>query len=150
MDEQKIEPNLKIIKNATRADVRSGDHLTWKWVQEIDGVTVKSSHEGIAHHQDECGDWWTEGGMWLTSVGAGALTIRRAVQELPTASCTVIVPADGHEYIEAKANIVWYANEAVLGPDNRWHGVWRTDSGLAISSVSPKEITLDTCKVDDR
>lgn len=142
--------NVKIIENASLDDVRPGDHLTWKWVQEIDGVTVKSSHEGIAHHQDECGDWWTEGGMWLTSVGAGTLTIRRTVQDLPTASCTVIVPADGRERVEAKANIVWYANEAVLGPDNRWHGVWRADSGLAISSVSPKEITPGTWKVDDK
>ena len=71
------EPNMQTIENASSKDVRSGDHLTWKWVQEIDGVTVKSSHEGIAHHQDEYGAWWTEGGMWLTSVGAGTLTIRR-------------------------------------------------------------------------
>ena len=71
--------NMQVIENATRNDVRSGDHLTWKWVQEIDGVTVRSSHEGIAHHQDEYGDWWTEGGMWLTSVGAGTLTIRRPI-----------------------------------------------------------------------
>ena len=144
------EPNRQIIENASSKDVRSGDHLTWKWVQEIDGVTVKSSHEGIAHHQDEYGIWWTEGGMWLTSGDAGTLTIRRHAQELPTASCAVIVPADGCERVEARANVAWYASEAVLGPDNRWHGVWRTDSGLAISSVSPKEITPGTWKVDNR
>ena len=48
------------------------------------------------------------------------------------------------------ANVVWYASEAVLGPDNRWHGVWRADSGLAISSVSPGEITPGTWKVGNR
>lgn len=73
------EPNTQTIENATRNDVRPGDHLTWEWVQEIDGVTVKSSHEGIAHHQDEYGGWWTEGGMWLTSGDAGTLTIRRGL-----------------------------------------------------------------------
>ena len=73
------DPNVKIIENATRDDVRPGDHIIWKWVQEIDGVTIKSSHEGIAHHQEGDGNWWTEGGMWLTSVGAGTLTIRRPI-----------------------------------------------------------------------
>ena len=98
---------------------------------------------------DDAADWVKRREAW-TDEELRAANPHRAAQELPTASCTIIVPADGHEYIEAKANIVWYANEAVLGPDNRWHGVWRTDSGLAISSVSPEEITPGTWKVADQ
>ena len=75
--------------------------------------------------------------------------VRRA-RELPTKPGAIIIPADGREHVEAMANVAWYANEAVLGPDNRWHGVWRADSGLAISSVSPGEITPGTWKVDDQ
>ena len=80
------DPNVKIIENAARADVLPGDHITWKWVQEFGGATIKSSHEGIAHHQDGDGNWWTEGGMWLTDrEGEGVtLTIRRTAEELPT------------------------------------------------------------------
>ena len=144
--------NVKTIENATLDDVQPGDHITWKEARVYHGVTAFERHAGIAHHRDWTGDWCTEEGAWITCGGGkgATLTIRRAVQDLPTASCTVIVPADGRERVEAMANVVWYANEAVLGPDNRWHGVWRTDSGLAISSVSPKEITPGTWKVDNR
>ena len=139
------------IENATLDDVRPGDHLTWKWVQEIDGVTVKSSHEGIAHHQDEYGDWWTEGGMWLTSVGAGTLTIRRTAPELPTEDEAVIERADGHKYITAIFDGETYrAREAVLGRDGRWYGVWRraTPAPHVDTSVAPEHITPGTWKVD--
>ena len=81
MNEQTNDPNVKIIENATRDDVRPGDHIIWKWVQEIDGVTIKSSHEGIAHHQEGDGNWWTEGGMWLTAGGGVTITIRRPVAD---------------------------------------------------------------------
>lgn len=144
--------NVKIIENAARADVRPGDHITWEQTQSPDGATIYERREGIAHHRDSFGDWCTEGGTRLATLsGTGVtITIRRHAQELPTASCAVIVPADGCERVEAMANVVWYASEAVLGPDNRWHGVWRADSGLAISSVSPGEITPGTWKVGNR
>ena len=144
------EPNMQIIENASSKDVRSGDHLTWKWVQEIDGVTVKSSHEGIAHHQDEYGIWWTEGGMWLTSGDAGTLTIRRHAQDLPTNPGAVIIPADGHEYIEAtmRGETV-RAREATRSGSGGWYAAWRSGeqtSGLA----SSREITPGTWKVGNR
>ena len=143
------ESNMQIIENATRDDVRAGDHVLRETAMTEYGVTRTVRREGIAHRRDSNGDWRTIKGGWLTDgEGEGdTLTIRRHAQELPTASCAVIVPADGCERVEAMANVVWYANEAVLGPDNRWHGVWRADSGLAISSVSPEEITPGTWKV---
>ena len=147
------EPNMQIIENASSKDVRPGDHITWKWVQEIDGVTVKSSHEGIAHHQDEYGDWWTEGGMWLTSVGAGTLTIRRTAPELPTEDGAVIERADGHKYITAIFDGETYrAREAVLGRDGRWYGVWRraTPAPHVDTSVAPEHITPGTWKEADQ
>lgn len=83
---EKNETAVQIIENATREDVCPGDHITWKWVQEFGGATIKSSHEGIAHHRDGDGNWWTEDGMWLTDrEGEGtALTIRRHAEDLPT------------------------------------------------------------------
>lgn len=144
----RTDTNVKIIENATRADVRSGDHLTWKWAQEIDGVTVKSSHEGIAHHQDEYGDWWTEGGMWLTSVGAGTLTIRRPVQELPTASCAVIVPADGCEFILVTDAGGWAFERMTYSAEHdRWYGM--TKRG-AIAMCIAEQIIPGTWKVEDQ
>ena len=142
--------NMQTIENATRADVRPGDHLTWKWVQEIDGVTVKSSHEGIAHHQDEYGDWWTEGGMWLTSGDAGTLTIRRPVQELPRKEGTLIVPADGREFIEAEVwGKTYYASEAILLGERDWLGAWRSPHSVQVN-VTSGQITPGTWKVGNR
>ena len=72
---------------------------------------------------------------------------------LPTKPGTVIVVNDGHEYVEAVVRgVVWRTREAVLGPDSRWRGVWRMDSGYVASSwsVRPEEITPGTWKVADQ
>lgn len=167
MNEKKIEPTDAMIR-----DVES-----WG---EILGVDDQDLLRYILNHPDAAGlfecdhtdyvhvdeaatrveaareEGWDGAAQWLRDNDWGvwgalcAANPHRHVQELPTASCAVIVPADGRERVEAMANVVWYANEAVLGPDNRWHGVWRADSGLAISSVSPKEITPGTWQVADQ
>ena len=71
--------NVQVIENASLDDVRPGDHITWDDVEEEHGITCTLRREGIAHHRDLDGDWWTEDGMWVTSgEGEGiALTIRR-------------------------------------------------------------------------
>lgn len=76
----------------------------------------------------------------------------RPAQELPMEMGAVIVPADGHDCIEAAdSGVVWRTREAVLGPDGRWRGVWRADSGpVVISSVSQARITPGTWKVDNQ
>lgn len=152
---EKNDPNVQIIENATRDDVRPGDHITWELNKRPDGATITERREGTAHHRDSFGDWWTdEGGVWLT-LGAGegvTITIRRPVQDVPTEPGTVIVPAEGREFIEAVVGgIVWYANEAVLGPDARWHGIWRGGWGsMPIGYVAPGLITPGTWKVDEK
>ena len=149
---EKNDPNVQVIENATRDDVRPGDHLILETPRLWRDVTITTRREGIAHHRDGDGDWCTEDGVWLTdfSDDSGALTIRRPVMELPTTPRTVIVPADGCEYIEAVVSgVVWRTREAILGLDGRWHGVWRAGR-VAVGSTSSDSITLDTWKEDDR
>lgn len=107
---------------------------------------------GVVARVDEDGDPLTVEGYLIGLRDYGTWYVRRTAPELPATSCAVIVTADGRKYIEATAGgAVWHANEAVLGPDNRWHGVWRTDSGrVTISSVSPGDITPGTWKVDGK
>ncbi|MCV7529062.1 hypothetical protein M3D01_004125 [Micrococcus luteus] len=144
--------NAQVIENATRDDVRPGDHVTWEYTGAREGVTTFERREGIAHHRDSDGDWCAEGGRYITySEGYGrTITIRRTVQELPTGLGAVIVAKEGGGGIEATVlGRVWHAREAVFGADGRWHGVWRSTSG-AISYATPDQITPGTWKVDDR
>ena len=145
-------PTVETIENATRGDVRPGDHLILETPRMWRDVTITTRREGIAHHRDGDGDWCTEDGVWLTdfSDASGTLTIRRPVMELPTTPRTVIVPADGCEYIEAVVSgVIWRTSEAILGQDGRWHGVWRAGP-VAVGSTSSDSITPGTWKVDDR
>ena len=144
------DPTVKIIENATRYDVRPGDHITWERVTTIDGVTITTRYEGIARFRDEGGDWWTGEGMYITADDAATLTIRRAVQVLPTEPGTVIVSADGHEYITATVGGMTYrAREAILIGENQWHAAWRSDEGVLIY-VAPERIDAGTWKVGNR
>ena len=87
--------------------------------------------------------------------GVGALrkaNPHRTVQELPTKPGTVIVPAEGHEYIEAEVGgIAHRAREAVLGANGWWYGAWRKAEGDGLlSAMFPKHISAPTWKVDDQ
>lgn len=149
------DPNVKIIENATRDDVRPGDHLIRAHVWETCGVTVTDRREGIAHYRDDEGDWRTKEGMWLTHREGEdtTLTIRRTAPELPTEDEAVIERADGHKYITAIFDGETYrAREAVLGRDGRWYGVWRraTPAPHVAASVAPEHITPSTWKVADQ
>ena len=142
----------KIIENATRDDVRPGDHLTWERVTTAFGATYTTRREGIAHHRDARGNWSTEDGQRITAGMGGhiTLTIRRPVQELPAKTGTVIVPADGREYIEAKT--VWgtfRAREAVIRHDGFWVAAWRTDGRGQTSHLTSDCITPGTWKVEE-
>ena len=75
------DPNVKIIENATRYDVRPGDHITWECSREWRGADTYERREGIAARQTTFGDWRAERGAYLTC-GEGArttLTIRRQI-----------------------------------------------------------------------
>ena len=71
-------------------------------------------------------------------------------QELPTEPGAVIVPADGHEYIEANLyGMNLRAREAVLSWVEIWYAAWR-DGGSTHGHVKPEHITPGTWKVDDQ
>lgn len=145
-------PTVQVLESATRDDVRPGDHIVWEWARDLFGAAYLERREGIAHRRDEAGDWWTEdGGCIINGEGAGiTITIRRAVQELPTEAGTVIVPAEGHEYITATVfGVTFRAREAILISKTQWHAAWRSDGGVLIY-VDPERIDPDTWKVDDR
>ena len=76
---ENIGPDVQVIENARLKDVRPGDHVTWDDVEEERGMTITTRREGIAHHRDLDGDWWTEDGMWITfgESEGDTLTIRR-------------------------------------------------------------------------
>lgn len=149
---EKNDPNVQVIENATQDDVRPGDHLILERPRLWRDATITDRREGIAHHRDAARDWCTEDGVWLTdfSDASGTLTIRRPIKKLPTTPRTVIVPADGCEYIEAVVSgVVWRTREAILSSDGRWHGVWRAGS-VAVGSTSADSITPCTWKVDEK
>ena len=134
------EPNMQIIENATRKDVRPGDHVVFRHTWKRDGLAVAERREGIAHHLDD-GNWCTEAGMYIT-LGVGedvTITIRRAVQELPTEDGAVIVPADGRKFIETQSGkksrrltwdaecLVWYDARGTHLHGDITPGTWKVE-----------------------
>lgn len=145
------EPNMQIIENATRKDVRPGDHVVFRHTWKRDGLAVAARREGIAHHLDD-GNWCTEAGMYIT-LGVGedvTITIRRPVQELPTKPGAVIVPDSLHEYITATVGgVTYHAREAILLGRDDWHAAWRSDEGVMVYVIA-EWIDPGTWKADDQ
>lgn len=74
--------NMQIIENATRDDVRPGDHIVWEHTETFRGVTRTVRREGIAHHREQLLDDWVTGDDGLITDGEGediTLTIRRPI-----------------------------------------------------------------------
>ena len=114
--------------------------------QEVNGVTTIA----VVGRVDGEGDPWTTEHRLIGVLDEGAWYVRRAVQELPTNPGAVIIPADGHEYIEAtmRGETV-RAREATRSGSGGWYAAWRSGeqtSGLA----SSREITPGTWKMDDQ
>ena len=73
---------VQVIENATRDDVRPGDHIVWEHTETFRGVTRTVRREGIAHHREQLLDDWVTGDDGLITDGEGediTLTIRRAI-----------------------------------------------------------------------
>lgn len=123
--------------------VRVGDEVR----QDRTGMTITA----VVGRVDEVGDPWATGGNFIGRIDFGTWYVRRHIQELPTEPDAVIERADGHKYITAMIDGETYrAREAMLSGE-RWHAVWRRDSGRgAISFVRPEEITPGTWKVDGK
>ena len=122
---------------------RVGDEVR----QDRPGMTITA----VVGRVDEVGDPWATGGNFIGRLDFGTWYVRRHIQELPTEPDAVIERADGHKYITATVSGETYrAREAMLSGE-RWHAVWRRDSGRgAIGFVRSHEITPGTWKVDDR
>ena len=99
---------------------------------------------------------WDEAAQHIYNKGWEGVTALRAAnphrpaQELPTEPGAVIIPADGHEYIEAtmRGETV-RAREATRSGAGGWYAAWRyggKTSGLA----SSREITPGTWKVEEK
>lgn len=147
------EQSMTTIESATLDQGRAGDRIVWVRVSEMGGVIFVDRREGIAHHRDRLtGDWLTVAGVRITEGhGEGiTITVHRPVCEMPTERLTAIVASDACERIEAQMDgRTWYAREAVLGWDGRWHAVWRSDE-LVWPSMLAKYITEGTWKVDKK
>ena len=121
---------------------RVGDEVRQEWY----GVT----RGGIVGRVDGSGDPWTAEGGYIGPILGGTWYVRRTVKPLPTEPGTVIVPAEGHEYITATVGGVTYrAREAILIGENQWHAAWRSDEGVLIY-VTPERIDAGTWKVGNR
>ena len=122
--------------------------------QDRHGITIT----GVVGSVDESGNPWTGDGTLIGLLRYGTWYVRRPVQELPAKDGTVIVPAEGREFIEAEvAGQTFIAREAVVcqsdfGPANVLEGAWRrADTGARVGGqVSRDFITPDTWKVADR
>ena len=119
------------------------------------GDEVRRDHSGITSiavvgRVDKHRDPWTAEGGLIGPLVYGTWYVRRPVQELPTKPGTVIVPAEGHEYIEAEVGgIAHRAREAVLGANGWWYGAWRKAEGDGLlSAMFPEHISAPTWKVE--
>ena len=99
---------------------------------------------------------WDDAAQHIYNKGwEGVTALRKAnphrpVQELPTKPGTVIVPADGHEYITATVfGETWRTREAILSYSGNWNAVWRS-GGHAWVAVRAGNITPGTWKVADQ
>lgn len=119
-----------------------GDEVREEWY----GVT----RTGVVGRVDGNGDPWTAEGGYIGPILGGTWYVRRTVKPLPTEPGTVIVPAEGHEYITATVGGMTYrAREAILIGENQWHAAWRSDEGVLIY-VTPERIDAGTWKVGNR
>ena len=159
MSKKKIEPTVAMILDAASTG-------TWA------GTDARAILRAALNHPDAAGlfadedtirtareQGWDQATLWIDSYQGGpngrtdsarSANPYRPAQELPTEDGAVIVPEDGREYIEAECfGVVWRASEAVLGQDDRWHGVWRRGAGVAaVGSVSPGRITPGIWKLE--
>ena len=180
MSKKKIEPTDEMVEaGASYAwEEANPGALGWNSISELHKEGCRRDARAVLtaslNHPDAAGlfadedtiraareEGWDQATLWIDSYQGGpngrtssarSANPHRPVQELPTTPRTVIVPADGCEYIEAVVSgVVWRTREAVLGLDGRWHGAWRVGSGrLAVESTSSDSITPGTWKVDEK
>ena len=115
------------------------------------GDEVRQDHDGVTStavvgRVDNDGDPWTAEDRFIDFLGLGTWSVRRPVQELPTADGTVIVPAGGHEFIEQVGDCANYRRLTYDAASGRWIG-WDALNHEA-EALSPEYITPGTWKVE--
>ena len=121
--------------------VRVGDEVR----QERAGITIT----GVVARVDRDGDPRAADDVLIGLLHHGTWHVRRAAQELPTKPGSVIVPADGCDYIESTLWGETFYARAALRSWTGWYAAWRAGErkcGLASSG----EITPGTWKVADQ
>ena len=110
---------------------RVGDEVKWDYY----GLTMTATVACV----DKTGSLYTAAGLHIGVRSVGTWYVRRAVQELPTADGAVIVPADGHEYIETRVGkksrrltwdaecLVWYDARGTHLHGDITPGTWKVD-----------------------
>ena len=112
---------------------------------------------GIAHRQDEDGDWRSKDGRLITNVARradrpDALTVWPAPTppaeevKMPTTDGAVIIPAEGREFIEQVGDCANYRRLTYDAASGRWIG-WETLNHEA-EALSPEYITPGTWQED--
>lgn len=148
MTSKKIEPTdakSELVDARPWVPLAGGDpaYVGDEVMQYIDGITATA----VVARVSAAGNLYTAKGRLIGYRHVGTWQVRRAiVTPLPTWASTVIVPNHGYDYIEATWDgIVWRASEAVLGPDGRWHGIWRKAAGRGVLGfMLPRHITPGT------
>ena len=114
--------------------------------QDRHGITIT----GVVGSVDGRGNPRTAEGYLIGHLNQGNWWVRHTALELPTKPGAVIVPADGHERIEAvSCGDMYYAREAILSGKGDWHAAWRSDAGVLVY-VASERVTPGTWKVDDK
>ena len=94
---------------------------------------------------DDAADWVKQREAW-TDEELRAANPHRPAPALPTGEGAVIIPADGHEHVEAVVyGHTYFANAAMLVNGN-WRAAWGTSVGWCapLSSMTPESVTPGT------
>ena len=159
MNEKKIEPTDAMVRDADyMRKLMGGDtHATLRAILRVtlnhpDAHWLFPCKEDLraAGEQgwDAAADWSIHNINDIDAERIRKANPYRPAQELPTKAGTLIIPADGREYIEAEVwGETYHASEAILLGGRAWLGAWRSPHGIQ-TDVTPDQITTGTWKVD--
>ena len=178
MSEKKIEPTDAMVEAGASSAWEEANPgiLGWNSISERHKEGCRRDARAVLtaalNHPDAAGlftdedtiraareEGWDQATRWIDSYQGGpngrttsarSANPYRPVQELPTKDGAVIVPAEGHEFIEATiCGETHYARAALRSWVGDWYAAWRAGErkcGLAASG----DITPGTWKVGDQ
>ena len=157
MSKKKIEPTVAMVASAHSAALGrlTIDPMSYRRILRValnhpDAAELFADEDALRAAREQ---GWDEAAQHIYNKGWEGVTALRAAnphrpaQELPTEPGAVIIPADGHEYIEAtmRGETV-RAREATRSGAGGWYAAWRyggKTSGLASSrAITPGTWTV--------